>query len=87
VRSVIDNIARRIVAWRELSRDEPELAVWLDTLAEQVRTLQTRALEDATALTSLRRNARPRDGGALMEGYALSSSAASTLALTVAPGR
>jgi hypothetical protein len=53
VRSVIDNIARRIVAWRELSRDEPELAVWLDTLAEQVRTLQTRALEDATALTGV----------------------------------
>ena len=43
VRWVIDNVARRIVTWQTLSSDEPEAAMRLDALAEQVRALQARS--------------------------------------------
>jgi hypothetical protein len=39
-RMVVDRLARRIVTWQEIVRDEPELLRPLKALAERVRGLQ-----------------------------------------------
>jgi hypothetical protein len=39
-RMVVDRLARRIVTWEEIVRDEPELLRSLKALAERVRELQ-----------------------------------------------
>jgi hypothetical protein len=38
---VVDRLARRIVTWQEIVRDEPELLRPLKALAERVRGLQS----------------------------------------------
>jgi len=40
VKWVIDNVARRIVAWKELSSDEPEWGTRLEAIGEHVRALK-----------------------------------------------
>ena len=40
VQWVIDNVARRIVGWKELSSDEPEWVTRLEAIGEQVRALK-----------------------------------------------
>jgi len=40
-RTVVDRLARRIVTWEEIVRDEPELLRSLKALAERVRELQS----------------------------------------------